>query len=1177
MPRGEDHYQSPPVPGYHAQVVDEEASWGREDVHFEKAQRQSRDMGKLRHFLKERTEQVRQLQDHAKGDEKEFYRSAMAAAHVYITDQEIDTAKRQLDQVLASMESSSGAASSNRNAAEPSPGHLSGQGSAQARGSAASAGSEGVHRTTLHNNLRRGAKEPEGEGAPSASSSRVSHGTSDLSSSAAVRGASAAVSPPGQQELRSSDTAEADLQSARAFAPPNPANSAARAGMMNYGNRNAQRLLFQDGGSSSSSSSNSQRNLAQKQYGDLASWQQYTNEALLQRHNSAEDHVLGDALPRKQAKPMTVNRQLTSHEAAPEQHTSGARASSSTNPSGAIAGGAGVDSAAAPPPSNFDNHYTALHRSDNSETLDWEQISGNAHEAAYGSLKATTAGVPSSTHQSDHLHRVLQPVLQQAVPATQNDPNGPTSTTTTTTTRETTTTTTIPVFDLSTPEPTTPQPLHFSNIIYPNRFECRSVSCSLYDRYVVYDNKTEPDKTKHCRDILTDELRRFWLEMSPDEVYRAFPSTPSVAKVKVAVCSMYENIFNRIRPFGDNRVYKNCEQWTYFNSTLCMEEYRDVRSFTECFWKGKVFWPESESIQSYIDLRGSPQGRNVFDWLTVWKRHMLSTDMKRAVRFDSLQTFRVLCNWMYELGDPIRKGFWINSADALYVPPDACYDDGEFPTNIDQCQILLASNPYDVCPWREATDGQDKVKCFDDSVGYIDTDGHGFCFGRRYGKMKCEARAPVMCRKAYDCDGQTDHCCVSQMEQCDPDRLPRLCCPSIDDLLQEHIGEIPLRRRPSYYEERIAGQLTTMPGSADTTRVTTTTPATAIDAMQHLPNMVLVGSILAILGMAMLVRVGWRNNWGTYLKVNFALSDKVANRIHVMKNNEKTIHASGQLGRHYEQYDKIDEGEARKHKPMTYRAGGGSTARGGATSAKGGGGGAGAAAGSMFDAFNAQTDLDRERIAEVESRLRVEEDADALAEAVQEAKKLKADLQVIRLGEDRLTKMQMTELLNELEEAERAVKLDYPSERRLQIAENLYRQTIMRTDLSIAIQDRAAKLRQELLTNINLPADRIMLDEKAGMMRVLAPGTHRLPHERAEVYASAVGEPAEVLMNLQGTSGPCCAFFVQKGECPFGKDCAFRHVMPGPRDTIREPCDTRAVKESQKSLIRQGRFGKGTT
>jgi len=174
------------------------------------------------------------------------------------------------------------------------------------------------------------------------------------------------------------------------------------------------------------------------------------------------------------------------------------------------------------------------------------------------------------------------------------------------------------------------------------------------------------------------------------------------------------------------------------------------------------------------------------------------------------------------------------------------------------------------------------------------------------------------------------------------------------------------------------------------------------------------------------------------------------------------------------------------------------------------------------------------------------------------------------------TNLPPPQLIQELEEAERAVKLAYPMERKLQIAETLYRMTIARTDLSIAVQDKAAKLRQELLTGVNLPADRIMLDEKAGVMRVLAPGTHRLPHERAEVFASGVN-PTEVLMNLVGSQGPCCAFFVQRGDCPFGKDCAYRHVLPGPNDTIREPCDTRLKKETQAMGLRKGRFGAGTT
>ena len=46
------------------------------------------------------------------------------------------------------------------------------------------------------------------------------------------------------------------------------------------------------------------------------------------------------------------------------------------------------------------------------------------------------------------------------------------------------------------------------------------------------------------------------------------------------------------------------------------------------------------------------------------------------------------------------------------------------------------------------------------------------------------------------------------------------------------------------------------------------------------------------------------------------------------------------------------------------------------------------------------------------------------------------------------------------------------------------------------------------------------------------------------------GSQPEVLMGLSGAGGPCCAFYVQKGDCKFGKECAYRHVMPGPRDSI---------------------------
>eukprot|EP00392_Amoebophrya_sp_AT5.2_P004352 g4360.t1 len=78
----------------------------------------------------------------------------------------------------------------------------------------------------------------------------------------------------------------------------------------------------------------------------------------------------------------------------------------------------------------------------------------------------------------------------------------------------------VPTYQLSTPTPsTTPPATKYSDVIFPTRFQCRTASCSPYDLYVLYDNKTESDKTKHmlgppggvpffitnCRDILNDD------------------------------------------------------------------------------------------------------------------------------------------------------------------------------------------------------------------------------------------------------------------------------------------------------------------------------------------------------------------------------------------------------------------------------------------------------------------------------------------------------------------------------------------------------------------------------------------------------------------------------------------------------------------------------------------------
>jgi len=620
-------------------------------------------------------------------------------------------------------------------------------------------------------------------------------------------------------------------------------------------------------------------------------------------------------------------------------------------------------------------------------------------------------------------NRQLQPPLfvQQANnDDTTVDPSATSTTSTTTTTPATTSTTTVPTYQLSTPTPsTTPPATKYSDVIFPTRFQCRTASCSPYDLYVLYDNKTESDKTKHCRDILNDEMEKFYEAVSATENFRAYPSDVSYASsgvVRIALCSMYENIFNRVRPFGDNQVYQNCEPWTYFNGTLCLDEYRDVRVFTDCLWKSKIFWPETkvggakEEIMTYADFVKSKEAKNVFDWLIVWKRHMPTAEMKRAQGFDSLQTFRALCNWIYEISDPIRKSFYMNSADALYMPPDSCYDEGEFPVNPDQCQILLRSDPYNVCPWSEDSGGpeDDKVVCFDGVAGLMERDGYDFCYGMRFGKMQCEPRAPVMCRKPYTCDGQTDHCCVKHMEQCVPDGLPRLCCPSLDFLTQEQRGEVPLRRRPSYYNELIAGQLTT--GQPEFVRVTTTTPSSRIEQLKTLQIWIFVGVIFGFGVLLALMRQGWKNNWGQWVKLNFALSTNVKHRIHVMESAEMRVPASGKLGKHHEAYSKIDE-EKKYRKPDTYRSGGQ-----GATGGPDGGTGAargskrGEKQGSVFDAFNMQNELDREKLEQVEQQCKMEEDPDKLSEAIKEAKRLNGDAQTIRQGEDRLLKMQMTEV-----------------------------------------------------------------------------------------------------------------------------------------------------------------------
>ena len=96
-----------------------------------------------------------------------------------------------------------------------------------------------------------------------------------------------------------------------------------------------------------------------------------------------------------------------------------------------------------------------------------------------------------------------------------------------------------------------------------------------------------------------------------------------------------------------------------------------------------------------------------------------------------------------------------------------------------------------------------------------------------------------------------------------------------------------------------------------------------------------------------------------------------------------------------------------------------------------------------------------------------------------------------------------------------------------------------------------------------------MLDEEAGMMKVLNPEARRGPNEWGEpgqtIHNShnPWGGQVESLMVLDsGGTGPVCANFVNKKHCILGKDCPYRHTEPGPNDRIREPVEPRYQRET---------------
>lgn len=138
----------------------------------------------------------------------------------------------------------------------------------------------------------------------------------------------------------------------------------------------------------------------------------------------------------------------------------------------------------------------------------------------------------------------------------------------------------------------------------------------------------------------------------------------------------------------------------------------------------------------------------------------------------------------------------------------------------------------------------------------------------------------------------------------------------------------------------------------------------------------------------------------------------------------------------------------------------------------------------LYEKYAAQTDEQRQRIDELEGKLKTCDDAEELFQAIELAKSPEyesgVDKDVIRAAEDRVNDLRMDELRDLFARCEEAVKKGQTvdPDTRWNLAEELYRATVARTDLSLLQQDKAQKLRQSLLTGVNLPAERIMLDEQ---------------------------------------------------------------------------------------------------
>lgn len=328
---------------------------------------------------------------------------------------------------------------------------------------------------------------------------------------------------------------------------------------------------------------------------------------------------------------------------------------------------------------------------------------------------------------------------------------------------------------------------------------------------------------------------------------------------KVSVCSLYENLYSAVRPDGGKKVIQHCEAFTYYNATMCLDEYRDVDHFCSCFWRGKMFWPERfgfdqrlEPIQEYHQVRSSVCAKPAMEHMLVYKRFMTAHPALRTATFVE-GCMSALCNWMYELADPYRYLVYENAQDYLYAPPRECQD-MELPIKKDQCNVLTRSDPYDVCPWESPANDPENdrmtdttYECFDGSFCDYMVDGYGCCFGPKWGKMRCNTRHPVMCRLQNHCDGASDHCCVKNMKDCHPDGAMRQCAPLFNSLTEEQRGEVPLLRRQSYYEYLLSLREPDRLAQAFAA-ATTETPA-VFETIRSLTGVYILGGILAFLAM----------------------------------------------------------------------------------------------------------------------------------------------------------------------------------------------------------------------------------------------------------------------------------------------------------------------------------------